>query len=155
MTRGALRKLLRELSAREAEKIALLLVHVLELCGDDLTPENVMKQAASLKDVPGDLTLPGITINTSPTDYRVRKQLQMIKFNGERWGCLGRYWRMQVRVKSSYFESNRRPVDCRFFSTRGGHTVAGHEQGEHAAADGRRALPLRQAPRFVERAGAP
>lgn len=44
-----------------------------------------MKQATSLKDFPGDLTLPGIAINTSPTDYRVRKQLQMMKFNGERW----------------------------------------------------------------------
>src|SRR5437879_1860753 len=99
MTRGALRKLLHKLSAREAEKIALLLVHVLERCGDDLTRENVMKQATSLKDVPGDLTLHGIAINTSPTDYRVRKQLQMMKFNGKRWEVFGRYWGMRVRVK--------------------------------------------------------
>jgi hypothetical protein len=89
MARGALRKLLHKLSAREAEKIAQLRVHVLERCGDDLTRENVMKQATSLKDVPGDLTLPGIAINTSPTDYRVRKQLQMMKFNGKRWEVLG------------------------------------------------------------------
>jgi branched-chain amino acid transport system substrate-binding protein len=82
MTRRALRKLLHKLSAREAEEIAQLLVHLLERCGDDLTRENVMKEATSLKDVPGDLTLPGIAINTSPTDYRVRKQLQMMKFNG-------------------------------------------------------------------------
>jgi len=54
-----------------------------------LRAKNVMKQATSLKDVPGDLTLPGIAINTSPTDYRVRKQLQMMKFNGERWGVFG------------------------------------------------------------------
>jgi hypothetical protein len=48
-----------------------------------------MKQATSLKDVPGDLTLPGIAINTSPTDCRVCKQLQMMKFNGERWEVFG------------------------------------------------------------------
>ena len=112
-----------------------------------------MKQGTSLKDVPDDVTLHGNVINTLPTDYRVRKQLQMMKFNGERWGGAGRYWRM--RVRGSYLEPNRPPVDCRFFSTRGGHTIAGHEQGEHAAADGRRALPLREAPRFIERAGAP
>jgi branched-chain amino acid transport system substrate-binding protein len=77
---------LHNLSAREANKVAQLLVHLLERCGDDLKRGNVMKQATSLKDVPGDLTLPGIAINTSPTDYRVRKQLQMMKFNGEPWG---------------------------------------------------------------------
>jgi branched-chain amino acid transport system substrate-binding protein len=80
---------LHKLSAREAKKIAQLLVHLLERCGDDLTRENVMKQATSLKEVPGELTLPGIAINTSPTDYRVRKQLQMMKFNGKRWEVLG------------------------------------------------------------------
>jgi branched-chain amino acid transport system substrate-binding protein len=48
-----------------------------------------MKQAASLKDVTGDLALPGMKINTSPTDYRVNKQLQMMKFNGERWELFG------------------------------------------------------------------
>jgi branched-chain amino acid transport system substrate-binding protein len=68
---------------------AQLLVYVLQQCGDDLTRENVMKQAASLKDVTGDLALPGIKTNTSPTDYRVIKQLQMMKFNGERWELFG------------------------------------------------------------------
>jgi hypothetical protein len=68
---------------------AELLVHVLQQCGDDLTRENVMKQATSLKDVTGDLGLPGIKANTSPTDYRVNKQLQMMKFNGERWELFG------------------------------------------------------------------
>ena len=58
-------------------------------CGDDLTRENVMKQATSLKDVTLDLSLPGISANTSPTDYRVNKQLQMMKFNGERWELFG------------------------------------------------------------------
>ncbi|MET4422253.1 branched-chain amino acid transport system substrate-binding protein [Bradyrhizobium sp. JR18.2] len=68
---------------------AQLLVHVLKQCGDDLTRENVMKQAASLKDVVSDTALPGIKANTSATDYRVNKQLQMMKFNGERWELFG------------------------------------------------------------------
>src|ERR1700758_4487172 len=68
---------------------AQLLVYTLKQCGDDLTRENVMKQATSLKDVVLDLSLPGIKLNTSPTDYRVNKQLQMEKFNGERWELFG------------------------------------------------------------------
>jgi ABC-type branched-subunit amino acid transport system substrate-binding protein len=68
---------------------AQLLVHVLKQCGDDLTRENVMKQAASLKNVTSDLALPGIKVDTSPTDYRLHKQLQMMRFNGERWELFG------------------------------------------------------------------
>jgi len=68
---------------------AQLLVQILKQCGDDLTRENVMKQAASLKDVVLDLALPGMKINTSPDDYRVNKQLQMMRFNGERWELFG------------------------------------------------------------------
>jgi branched-chain amino acid transport system substrate-binding protein len=68
---------------------AQLLVYTLKQCGDDLTRENVMKQATSLKEVVLDLALPGIKLNTSPTDYRVNKQLQMEKFNGERWELFG------------------------------------------------------------------
>jgi hypothetical protein len=48
-----------------------------------------MKQATSLKNVQLDLSLPGIVGSTSPTDYRVNKQLQMMKFNGERWEMFG------------------------------------------------------------------
>jgi branched-chain amino acid transport system substrate-binding protein len=68
---------------------AQLLVHVLKECGDNLTRENVMKQATTLKNVQLDLSLPGIVGNTSPTDYRVNKQLQMMRFNGERWELFG------------------------------------------------------------------
>jgi branched-chain amino acid transport system substrate-binding protein len=68
---------------------AQLLVHVLKQCGDNLTRENVMKQATSLKNVQLDLSLPGIVGNTTPDDYRVNKQLQMMKFNGERWELFG------------------------------------------------------------------
>ena len=66
-----------------------MLIQVLKQCGDNLTRENIMKQATSLKDVVIDLALPGIVANTSPTDYRVNKQLQMEKFNGERWELFG------------------------------------------------------------------
>lgn len=66
-----------------------LMIHVLEKCGDNLTRENVMKQATSLKNVVLDLSLPGIVANTTPDDYRVNKQLQMMRFNGERWELFG------------------------------------------------------------------
>ncbi len=68
---------------------AQLLVHVLKAAGDNLTRENVMKQATSLNKVQLDLSLPGIVGSTSPTDYRVNKQLQMMKFDGERWEGFG------------------------------------------------------------------
>jgi len=68
---------------------AQLMVHVLKQCGDDLTRANVMKQATNLKDVQLDLSLPGIKASTTPDDYRVNKQMQMMKFNGERWELFG------------------------------------------------------------------
>jgi branched-chain amino acid transport system substrate-binding protein len=77
--------------------VAQLLVHGLEQCGDDLTPENVLKHATLLKDLEVDLALPGIKINTSPTDYRIHKQFKMMRFNGERWEPSGRFWRMRLR----------------------------------------------------------
>jgi branched-chain amino acid transport system substrate-binding protein len=68
---------------------AQTMVKVLQMCGDDLTRENVMKQAANLKDFAPDTVLPGITINTSPTDYAPIKQLQMMRFEGEQWEMFG------------------------------------------------------------------
>jgi branched-chain amino acid transport system substrate-binding protein len=68
---------------------AQLLVQVLKQCGDDLTRANVMKQAADLKNVELDLLLPGIAVSTTPTDYRVNKQLQMVQFDGEHWQQFG------------------------------------------------------------------
>ena len=62
---------------------------MLKQCGDDLTRENVMKQATGLKNVQLDLSLPGIVNSTTPEDYRANKQLQMMKFNGERWELFG------------------------------------------------------------------
>jgi branched-chain amino acid transport system substrate-binding protein len=68
---------------------AELLVYILRQCGDDLTRENVMRQATSLKNFVGSLRLPGMVNNTSPTDYRVNKQMRMMKFNGEHWELFG------------------------------------------------------------------
>ena len=68
---------------------AQTLVQVLKQCGDDLTRENVMKQAANLKDLKLDMLLPGIAINTSATDFYPLKQFQMIKFDGEHWEPIG------------------------------------------------------------------
>jgi branched-chain amino acid transport system substrate-binding protein len=72
-----------------AYTVAQSLVQVLKQCGDNLTRENVMKQAASLKDLKLGMLLPGIAINTSPTDFYPIKQLQMERFNGERWELFG------------------------------------------------------------------
>jgi branched-chain amino acid transport system substrate-binding protein len=59
------------------------MIQVLKQCGNDLTRENVMRQAANLKDLELDMLLPGIKINTSPNDYYPVKQMQMSRFNGE------------------------------------------------------------------------
>jgi branched-chain amino acid transport system substrate-binding protein len=68
---------------------AQTLVKVLEMCGDDLTRANVMKQAASLKDFAPDTLLPGVKINTSATDFAPISQLQMQRFKGEKWDLFG------------------------------------------------------------------
>jgi branched-chain amino acid transport system substrate-binding protein len=68
---------------------AQTLVQVLKQCGDNLTHANVMKQAAGLKDLELGMLLPGIKINTSETDFYPIKQLQMQRFNGERWQSIG------------------------------------------------------------------
>jgi branched-chain amino acid transport system substrate-binding protein len=62
---------------------AQTMVQVLKQCGDELTRENVMRQAANLKNFEPGLLLPGIQINTSPTDYYPLEQMQMSRFNGE------------------------------------------------------------------------
>jgi branched-chain amino acid transport system substrate-binding protein len=69
--------------------VAQTLVKVLEMCGDDLTRANVMKQAASLKDFAPDTLLPGVKINTSATDFAPISQLQLMRFKGEKWDLFG------------------------------------------------------------------
>jgi branched-chain amino acid transport system substrate-binding protein len=69
--------------------ISQTMVKVLDMCGDDLTRENVMRQAANMRDFAPDTLLPGITINTSPTDFAPIKQLKMMRFKGEKWDLFG------------------------------------------------------------------
>lgn len=61
------------------------LVQALKQCGDDLTRENIMRQAANLKDYRNEALLPGSLINTSPTDYRVIEYIRVQRFNGKAW----------------------------------------------------------------------
>jgi branched-chain amino acid transport system substrate-binding protein len=68
---------------------AQVLVQVLKQCGNDLTRANVMKQAASLHDFRLDMLLPGIGLTTSDTDYFPIEQMQMMRFDGERWQLFG------------------------------------------------------------------
>ena len=65
------------------------LLQVLKQCGDDLTRENIMKQAASLKDFRVEMLLPGIKINTSATDFAPISSLQLMKFKGDKWVLFG------------------------------------------------------------------
>jgi len=69
--------------------VAQTLVHVLQACGDNLTRENVMKQAATLKDLELGNLLPGIKLNTSPSDFAPISQVQMMRFKGETWERFG------------------------------------------------------------------
>jgi len=69
--------------------LAAMTAQVLKQCGDELTRENVMKQAANLHDVTVPMLLPGITANTSPTDFAPLKEVQMGKFDGTRWNLFG------------------------------------------------------------------
>jgi branched-chain amino acid transport system substrate-binding protein len=69
---------------------AQTMIQVLKQCGDNLTRGNVMQQAANLHDLRLGMLLPGITINTSPTDFAPIKQMQMERFNGQTWELFGR-----------------------------------------------------------------
>jgi branched-chain amino acid transport system substrate-binding protein len=68
---------------------AYTLVHVLDQCGDDLTRENLMYQASHMKDFHVAGLLPGIAVNTSPTDYRPIKQFILQRFDGQTWVPFG------------------------------------------------------------------
>ena len=68
---------------------AATVVQVLKQCGDVLTRENVMEQAANLRDFTVPMLLPGIKINTSPTDFAPVKQVQMGRFDGTQWRLFG------------------------------------------------------------------
>jgi branched-chain amino acid transport system substrate-binding protein len=77
--------------------IAHSMVQVLKQCGDELTRENIMRQAANLKNLESPMLLPGIKINTSPTDFFPIEQEQFGKFDGERWVLFGKIIDAPVR----------------------------------------------------------
>src|SRR5215470_3196805 len=68
---------------------AMTMVQVLKQCGNDLSRENIMKEAANLKDLELPMLLPGIKVNTSPTDFSPIKQVQLERFNGKSWELFG------------------------------------------------------------------
>jgi ABC-type branched-subunit amino acid transport system substrate-binding protein len=74
---------------------AQTLVHVLKQCGDDLSRENVLRQATNIKNLPLSLLLPGMALNTGPTDYFPVKQAQMMRFDGKEWVRFGPILGMQ------------------------------------------------------------
>jgi branched-chain amino acid transport system substrate-binding protein len=72
-----------------AYSAAQTLVQVLKQCGDDLSRESIMRQAANVKNLALPMLLPGIKINTSPTDFAPIEQEQLARFDGERWVVFG------------------------------------------------------------------
>jgi branched-chain amino acid transport system substrate-binding protein len=72
-----------------AYSTAQLLVHVLKHCEDDLSRENIMRQAATIANLELPMLLPGIRVNTSATDYQPVKQIQLVQFDGKRWVRFG------------------------------------------------------------------
>jgi branched-chain amino acid transport system substrate-binding protein len=76
-------------SVMYAYTVAQGLVHVLKNCGNDLTRENIMKQAASIKDLELPGLLPGIKVNTSPTDFAPISSVQLMRFKGQTWERFG------------------------------------------------------------------
>jgi branched-chain amino acid transport system substrate-binding protein len=69
--------------------LAETLAQTLKQCGDDLTRQNVMKEAANLKNWRTEALLPGIKVNTSPTDFAPISQLQLMRLKGEVWELFG------------------------------------------------------------------
>ena len=76
-------------SAMTGYNMATTMVEVLKRCGDNLTRENVMKQAASLKQFPQGGLLPGVTLSTGPDDFQPIEQLQLMRFKDGRWQLFG------------------------------------------------------------------
>jgi branched-chain amino acid transport system substrate-binding protein len=69
--------------------VAQTLIHVLKQCGNDLSRQNIMKQAASIKDLSLPMLLPGVKVNTGADDFYPIEQEQLAKFDGERWALFG------------------------------------------------------------------
>jgi branched-chain amino acid transport system substrate-binding protein len=69
--------------------VAITLEQVLKQCGDDLSRENIMRQAANLKDLELPMNLPGIRVSTSLDNYFPIRQMQLARFNGQSWELFG------------------------------------------------------------------
>jgi ABC-type branched-subunit amino acid transport system substrate-binding protein len=69
--------------------VAQTMVYVLKQCGDDLTRDNIMKQAANIKNFSSEVMLPGIKVNTGPDDFFPIEQMQLMRFDGEAWRLFG------------------------------------------------------------------
>jgi branched-chain amino acid transport system substrate-binding protein len=76
-------------NATYAFSAASTMVQVLKQCGNDLSRDNVMKQAAGVKDFEPPMVLPGMKINTSPTNFSPIRQMQLAKFDGQSWQLFG------------------------------------------------------------------
>jgi branched-chain amino acid transport system substrate-binding protein len=72
-----------------AYSVSTLMHETLKKCGDDLTRENLMKQAANFQKSPLKMALPGITVSTSPTDYYPVQAVQLQRFKGDTWDLFG------------------------------------------------------------------
>jgi branched-chain amino acid transport system substrate-binding protein len=83
------------------------LVQVLKQCGNDLTRANIMKQAASLKDFDPGLLLPGVSVNTSATDFAPIQQLQLMRFEGDSWKRFGAVMTAGVNSDTSQEQASR------------------------------------------------
>ncbi len=68
---------------------AMTLVQVLKQCGNDLSRENIMKEAANLRNLELPMLLPGIKVNTAPDNFSPIKQMQLQRFNGKSWELFG------------------------------------------------------------------
>ena len=68
---------------------AMVLEAVLKVCGDDLSTENILRQAYAIKDMELPMMLPGIKVNTSPTDHVPIEQMQFMRFTGRQWERFG------------------------------------------------------------------
>ena len=77
-------------NATYAYSVAQIMVHVLKQAGDNLTRENIMKQAANIKDFQVPMVLPGVLANTTPTDFALYQTMQLVKFDGKNWVDFGK-----------------------------------------------------------------
>jgi branched-chain amino acid transport system substrate-binding protein len=77
-------------TATYAYAMVQLMVHVLRQAGDNLTRENIMKQATSIKDFQVPMALPGVLANTSPADFALFQTMQLVRFDGKTWVEFGK-----------------------------------------------------------------